>query len=1036
MNLSFWKTTLREIRQSFGRFAAILSIIALGVGFFAGLKTTRPSMIHTCNEYVKESNMFDYRLISTLGYDDNSVKLFSDIEGVEYVSGAYNADFVTDMEGKENIVVRAHSITENINNLRLVAGRMPESADECLLDGKWNGEDCIGTVLSLERNDDEVTDKFRYKEYKVVGLVHSVSYLNYERGTTSLGGGAISDFVYLLPEGFDMEQYTEVYLTLKDKADITTKEYENLIDDNRDIMETAARTAADMRHDDIVSDALSELYDAKAELKDARTELADKKADGAKELNDAKKELEDALKQLEKGYSEALDGKKLIDDKRKEIDDKKKLLDSSYSDYLSSKDSFLEGLDVQQGELTDKLAIVNQGIAAFPEGYEGEEKNALLMQKQALTDAIDKIVDGRIQANIAYEEAEKTFADQYAAINEGYAVLNAEEEKLNEGLSELYKGEADYNKGMEEYNDALKEYDEKIADAEKEIEKAEKEIKDAEADINDIPTPSIFTLTRFDNVGYVCFENDSNIVEGISKIFPIFFFLVAALVCVTTMDRMVDEQRTHIGTLKALGFSKSVVALKYIVYSGLAAVSGCLLGFFGGCWLFPTAIWSTYGIMYGFGKISIVLNLPLFIISLAAALVCSVGSAYISCRKELRDAPAFLMRPKPPKTGRRVLIERIDFIWKRLNFIKKVAYRNIFRYQKRLIMMLVGIGGCMALLLTGFGLHDSIANIINDQYTVIEKQDGAVTFSESRTLPQRRIFEKEFSDVVSDTVFLKQSSMDILFEDKLKTINLISFEDESRAEDFINLHTTAGEKIAYPQKGGAVISHKIASRLGIKEGDTVTLRDGDLNEYSFRIDAIFENYVYSYIFVNSADVPDISCRSAYVKFIGDDAHEAAAELMGGDDVVSVSVNADLQKRFGEIIKSLDYVVALVIACAAALAFIVLYNLTNINITERIREIATIKVLGFYPMETAQYVFRENIILTFMGAVVGVPLGYLLHSYVMGNIDIEAVAFPVHIFPISLLYSFVLTVLFTLMVNFVLYFKLKKIDMTGSLKSVE
>ncbi len=274
----------------------------------------------------------------------------------------------------------------------------------------------------------------------------------------------------------------------------------------------------------------------------------------------------------------------------------------------------------------------------------------------------------------------------------------------------------------------------------------------------------------------------------------------------------------------------------------------------------------------------------------------------------------------------------------------------------------------MALLLTGFGLHDSIANIINDQYTVIEKQDGAVSFSENRTLPQRRIFEKEYSDTISDIAFLRQSSMDILFFFFLKTIDLIAFEDEDKAEDFINLHTLSGEKIAYPKSGDAVISHKIAKRLDINVGDSVTVRDGELNEYEFKISAIFENYVYSYIFVNNDDVADIPCKSAYVKFGDIESHEAAAKLMGGDKVVNVSVNADMQKLFGEIIKSLDYVVALVIACAAALAFIVLYNLTNINITERIREIATIKVLGFYPMETAQYVFRENIILTLMGAV--------------------------------------------------------------------
>lgn len=993
-------------------------------------------MMATCNAYVKRANMYDYRLVSTLGYDDEAVDIIAKTEGVEFAKGAYSADFITTEKDKENIVVRAHSITEGINDLSLTAGRMPEKPDEILLDGKWNDESYIGAKLSLENNDEDIKNQFAYDEYTVVGLVFSVNYLNYERGTTSIGSGAVTDFVYLMPEGFDMEQYTEIYVTLSEKADIASEEYDDIIDGSRDRIEKAAETAAENRYDGIVADADAEITDAENELKDARTELADKKAEGAKELEDAKIKLDDGLYQIEKGYDEAEKGKKLLAEKQQELDDKKALADSSYKDFLLSKESFLKELDDKQGELNDNLALVLQGLSVFPEGFDSPEKDALLMQKQTLEEGIEAVIFGRAEALAGYEAAEKQFAEGFKQIEDGQKQIDEQQKVIEDGLKELDASVAEYENGLEEYNDAKKEYDEKIADAEKEIADAEEEIADAKKDVADIPHPTVFTLTRSDNVGYVCFDNDSNIVEGISKIFPVFFFLVAALVCITTMDRMVDEQRTHIGTLKALGFSKGVIAFKYMFYAGLAAVMGCVLGYFGGCRLFPTAIWSTYNIMYGFCKITPVLDWKLALISLAAALVCSVGAAFLSCRKELKEAPAFLMRPKSPKAGKRVLIEKIGFIWNRLNFLQKVAYRNVFRYQKRLIMMLLGIGGCMALLLTGFGLHDSIGNIVNDQYTVIEKQDGAVSFTEGRTENQRRAFEKEFASDLEKCAFLKQSSMDILFEDNLKTVNLIAFEKEEQAKDFVNLHTTDGEEIPYPEKGGAVLSHKLAKKMGIKVGDEVLLRDNDLNEYRFTVDAIFENYVYSYIFVNNEDVEDIPCRSAYVIFGDRDAHETAARLMGGEDVVNVTVNADMQQRFGEIIKSLNYVVLLIIACAAALAFIVLYNLTNINITERIREIATVKVLGFYPMETAEYVFRENIILAILGAVVGVPMGYLLHSYVMANIDIEAVAFPVHIYPISLLYGFLLTVLFTLLVNFVLYFKLKKIDMTGSLKSVE
>lgn len=559
-------------------------------------------------------------------------------------------------------------------------------------------------------------------------------------------------------------------------------------------------------------------------------------------------------------------------------------------------------------------------------------------------------------------------------------------------------------------------------------------------------------LTRDANIGYVCFESDSGIVEGIANVFPLFFFLVAALVCITTMNRMVEEQRTQIGVLKALGYGEGAIMGKYMFYAGSGAVSGCILGFFAGTCLFPVVIWTSYQIMYNTCRISYVFNGELLIVSLVVSLLCSMGTTWLSCRYELFSVAAELMRPKAPRAGKRILLEKIPFLWSRLKFLHKVSLRNLFRYKKRFFMMIIGISGCTALLVTGFGIKDSIADVAVQQFEEIQIfQVGASLKEEMETDTNANMdkdIEKESSlEKILDTwsrgyCQIHESSMDLIRADKTKAVNLVIARDEERIGDYVNLHSVQNEPVPYPKKGEIIISNNLAELFRLKKGDVVTLRDEEYKEIKVKVCGIFENYVYNYVYLNKETYKQCYGKEPEYKTLyinikeGKDTHEAAAALMDLNQVSAATINEDTMERFSTMMESLNYIVFLIIVCAGSLAFIVLYNLTNINITERVREIATIKVLGFFKNETASYVFRENMVLTAIGALLGLALGNLLHAFVMHQIQIDMVSFDVHIKPQSYVYSLLFTFGFTAVVNLFMSFKLEKINMAESLKSVD
>lgn len=903
------KNALREIRGTFGRFFAIMAIIALGVGFFTGVRIVTPAMVNTVNEFLDENQFYDYRLLSSIGWEEEDVEDFKSRPEVRCAEGSYTLDILT--AGSREYVLRAHSLTDNINGIRLKEGRLPQNENECVIE---NGKFKIGGTITLsEDNSDSVKNALKSDKFTIVGSADSSMYINFERGTTSVGNGEISAFVYLPKEAFDLDVYTEVYVRFQQDMEIYSDEYETFMEGRDKQWEDYCRERADLRFDRLYSEADDKLRDGRAELEKNR-------ADGQEKLDKAKSDL-----------------------------------------------------DSGKAQLDEQLAQLEQIKDIAPDQYSA----------------------GMEQYNAAY---------------------------------------ADYEKGLADYESSKADFDKQIADAEAELKKGEN-------DLSSLKKPDIYVLDRNTNIGYACFESDSEIVAQVARVFPIFFILVAALVCMTIMSRMVEEQRTQIGVFKALGYSEGTVMGKFIFYAGLAAIIGCVLGYSLGTYIFPKIIWKTYTLMYIQLPIGYLFDKQLALIALAVSLICSVGVTWFSCRVELSETAASLMRPKAPKAGKRVLLEYVTPVWKRLKFLQKVSIRNIFRYKKRLFMMILGIGGCTALLVTGFGLKDSIAGFAETQYSEIQVADASANLRNvGDVLPEE--LTNVLNENTEDYTLLYTGAWDLLYGKKVKSVTVNAADSFDNMEKYFDLHTVKGEKLIPPAEGEAIVSHSIAERYGIKKGSMMKLRDENMRELNVKVTGVFENHVYNVVFLGRETMEkqlgeSVPVNYAFLNFKeGADTYKTTAALSKNGNITAVMVFADLKERLSKMMSSLDYIVLIVIVCAAGLAFIVLYSLTNINITERVREIATIKVLGFFRHETSSYVLRENLALTAFGTVVGLGVGILLHAFVMAQIRVDLVDFSVRILPKSFLFSTLLTFLFNFIVDLFMVLKLERINMAESLKSIE
>ncbi len=571
-------------------------------------------------------------------------------------------------------------------------------------------------------------------------------------------------------------------------------------------------------------------------------------------------------------------------------------------------------------------------------------------------------------------------------------------------------------------------------------------IKNAQAELDKLKPPVWYVLDRNSIEAYSEFERNAEQIDAIGDVFPVIFFLVAALISLTTMTRMVEEERIQIGTLKALGYSKKAIAMKYMLYSLLATIGGSVLGAIVGLKVLPTIIITAYKILYrSIPEVITPFNWYYALLATLLSVFCVGLATYISCYKELLAKPAQLMRPEAPKVGKRVFLERVPNIWNQLNFTWKATVRNLMRYKKRFFMTIFGIGGCMALLLVGFGVKDSIFVIYVRQFDEIMLYDAMISLDDKATKEQltdlKNVLEKD--EEISSSTLVRNSSVDLTYKGKTKSISMIVPEEPEKLRDCIVFRKRVGHKKYTLDDKGVIITEQVAKKLGIKKGDTVTIKEGDITA-KVRVSAITENYMTHYVYMT----PDLYQTlfekevnyNEYILLMPDT--DEVTELVVGNRILEypaangVFYTSYYQKTLSRILESLDIVVWVLIIAAGALAFVVLYNLNNININERRRELATIKVLGFYDHEMAAYVYRENILLTLLGSLFGILFGIVLHRFIIVTVEVDIIMFGRNIDFSSYVYSILLTFMFSALVNFAMYFKLKKINMVESLKSVE
>ena len=1030
-----------EIRRSTGRFMSIFFIVAIGCAFFSGIRASEPDMRYSGDAYFDNRNMMDIEVISTLGLTDDDLQAIEDVDGIEAAEGGYSVDVLSSEEDNQ-IAVHVMSLLPSMNQVQLEDGRLPEAEDECAVDVDYLNESSlkIGDKITLSSgSDDEVTDTLKTDTFTITGAVSSPNYISFQRGSTTIGNGSVTAFIVVPEKSFALDVYTEIYAQVDGAKEMTsfTDEYDDRVQEVIDKIEEIKDEREQIRYDEIVDEANKALEDARQQVTDAEKELEDGKAEAQAELADARQQLEDAQAEVDSGRQELESSKQQLESSRQQLKDSQAQVDQGQEELNAN-------IDALNGQIDELNAAKEQYNALAASGATDDVTMATL---NAMYEEIQKGESAVAQAQAQIDAAKAELESGQQQINSGWDQITQGEQKISDSEAQLADVEAEIADGWEEYYEGEADAEQEIADGEQKIADAKEELADAEAEINDLEKPEWYIYDRSNLPDYTGYGENADRMRAIGEVFPAIFFLVAALISLTTMTRMVEEQRTQIGTLKALGYEKHSIAGKYLGYALLATVSGSVVGILFGEKVFPYIIINAYGIMYQhMHDIVIPYNLGYGLGAAAAALASTLLATILSCYKELREQAAELMRPPTPKQGQRVLLERVTFIWKRLNFSWKASIRNLVRYKKRLFMTIFGIGGCMALMLVGFGLKDSIFAIVDIQYGEIQLYDGNIILTDDATDEEKNniLTELDKDSAMTGSTEGLLTQITVGNGDEWHDVYLDVPKDVEEFSEFVVLQDRVTNEKYELDDSGAVLTEKMAKELDVKPGDTITICDEDRGDLKVEISAVCENYMGHYLYMTPAyyekvygETPDYN--SIFYKTadrITEEAERIGEEALALPGTLSISYTTDLKEQVDNMLGALDAVIAVLIISAGMLAFVVLYNLNNINITERQRELATLKVLGFYNGEVAMYVYRENIVLTILGAIFGIILGKILHGFIIVTVEIESVMFGRNIDLSSFVYGFLLTLLFSLLVNGAMYFKLKKINMVESLKSVE
>ncbi len=992
--------TNRTIRKTFPRFLSLVVMSLLGVLVFVGLSATSPDMLNTLDNFFDTQNTYDIKIISSMGLTDNDINALKKIDNILDVEGTYSKDILIEKDDTE-FVLNVSSLPNTINELELLEGKLPENDNEIVVEKNFLSKlgYRINDIITLEDN------SFINKEVKIVGTVRSTLYfsnttINQNRGSTSIGTGTINYYSYVLSSNFDDDYYTNIYVTIKDaKERITSKDnYLILIDEAISNIEKIKSKQEDERYNSIYNEVNNKILD---EEENANNKLNDAKV----KLDDAKNQLSNAKKELDKSSKQLSTFKNELSNAKREINQGKEELQTTLENYNIKDLSYsINNINNSIIELENTLKNIDSNSPSYTvilnNITELKNKEALL---QTLKDNEDKLL-----------LAEKSYNSNYSLYQSSY--------------NKYLNGQKEYNKNLKTYNESLKEYN-------KSKEKVEDELSSAKEKLSEIKRPTWYINSRADDQTYSSYINQTKSMKSLSGLFPVVFYAVAILVSLISMNRMVEDDRSEIGTLKSLGFSNREIKEKYILFSLSATILGALIGTIIGLIFIPYIIFTIYRLLFDVPNFSFSLNVGSTLLGIIIAIICICGSSIITANRILKEKPATLMRPKSPKSGKKILLEKVTWLWHLLKFSNKITIRNIFRYKRRVLVTIFGISGCTALILCGFGLKDSIVDITNMQYVNTFKYDATIYTNNLDLNEIDNILSNEIIKdyTISETItgIYKESNINIVVTEQNDLLNIINLVDENNKK----VDTISDNKV--------IITDKLADIYDLKVGDTINVLDNDKKEYSLEISNIAKNYLGHYIYMNKTTLEnnnkEYQPNVIYLKtdnLSEDDESKLSNELLENDTIINVIYTRVLINSADDMLKSLDKVVIILVLLSAMLSFVVLYNLSNINISERTREIATLKVLGFYDKEVDNYITKENIILTIIGISLGLVLGYFLTNITIGTVEMETARFIRNIKLNSYIYASLISCLFTFIVNIVTHFALKKIDMIESLKSVE
>lgn len=1086
MPKTFLKNIFYEIKSSFGRFFSILSIVAIGVAFFAGVKASAPDMKYSADQYFDQQNLQDIQIYSTLGFTQEDIDAISKVKGVECVQGVYTMDVLTKKENTQ-LVLKLFSLPDKqeVNTIRLVDGRMPENENECLIEAASATNTLFGnlkigeTITLTSGTDTPIDDSLHQDTYTIVGTCYTPTYLSYQKGSSSIGSGTLNGFVFIPEENIKSEYYTEADVLVEG-----AKAYNSYDADYFDVIEPVVKRIekiADKQIDIRIQESQKELEDAKAnfntEIENAQNQLdqaSQQIEDGSLQIQQNEQTLTASKAQLNAGWNEyysgqaALENLPAINQALEQIE----LAEASLPTIQNGLAQLQSGLDqIQQQKtqlqtsydsatkLKEELEQIQSQIDALPpESLDLEtllQAKAQIENQLAMLQPYVAVYDKLVQQEQSLQQQAQQLQIQETSIQEAIHqksellanrdALLAAQSQLQDAYNQLVQAQQQYDSGIQQIENAKQELEnsrQKLLEGQNELEAqkqdAQNELDQAQQQIDELQGKWI-VLDRNSHYSYRDYGACADRMDGIAAVFPVFFFMVAALVCMTTMTRMVDEQRNEIGTLKALGYSKIQIASKYLIYALIASILGSIIGCAVGMIVFPTVIFTAWNMLYNLETIHFAWQPGLILLASGSVTGITLLATIYSIYAELMEVPSQLMRPKASKAGKKILLERIKPLWNRLTFLHKVTARNIFRYKKRFFMTVIGIAGCSALLVAGFGINDSISDIAQQQYGNIYHYNATISTSqESASLA------KEIQDIKGITSLFEEQqfsgTVEVEGEDQTVTSHII--DDLDHFDTFTTLKTMDDQPLSLTNKG-VLISQKLADKLNLQIGDTLKITSDD-KEITILVDGIFENYVGHHIYMtkdyfNTLN-QDIDVNTIYMIETKNQSEsfekELGNQLMELNGVESVTFYSSLQKNFADMISSISFIVVVLVISAALLAFVVLYNLSNVNISERVREIATIKVLGFTKREVNQYVNREGILLSIIGAILGLFIGIGLHHLIMNLAEMDDVMFGRTILPQSYVISFAMTMIFTLIINFFMSFKLKKIQMVESLKAVE